>query len=106
MEKFKLIFQVQGKDNDIEGAEYEFIDVIEKIVDAEYKDINEEDLRQEIIQSLKDKADKTYHIACILTFDSKGNEVYRDEEQIHYDFWGYMEDYNLGFKIKRTPEED
>ena len=61
---------------------------------------------KQILKSLKDKKDKDYNCECILIFDSKGNEVYRDEETIHYDFWGYMEDYNLGFKIKRTPEED
>ena len=45
-------------------------------------------------------------LILIIEFDLKGNELYRDEESIHYDCWEYMEDHELGFKIKRTPEED
>ena len=106
MEKYKLIFQVQGKDDE-EWSEWEFIEVIEKKLDAESdRDLKVEELRQQILKSLKDKKDKDYNCECILIFDSKGNEVYRDEETIHYDMWGYMEDGHFDFKIKRTPEED
>ena len=100
--------------NGEEGAfEPQFIDVIEVIVDKG-KSVETED---KIIQSLKDKTDlyfkphyakhdiDTYSVHEILNFDLEGNEVYRDEETIHYDFWSYMEDSNLGFKITRTPDE-
>jgi hypothetical protein len=32
-------------------------------------------------------------------FDSKGKEIYRNEDVFHSEFWEYMEDHNLG---KRT----
>ena len=86
MEKYKLIFQVQGKDDE-EWSEWEFIEVIEKKLDAESdRDLKVEELRQQILKSLKDKKDKDYNCECILIFDSKGNEVYRDEDALHKNY--------------------
>ena len=96
-----------------EFPEPQFIDVIEVIV-AKDKSV---EIGDKIIQSLKDKTDlyfkphyaehdiDSYSVHEILNFDLKGNEIYCDEESIHYDFWSYMEDNNLGFKITRTFDE-
>ncbi len=104
MKKIKVIFKVIGCDTDIEDAEYSLDNVIEKIVDED----KVEATRQEIILSLKDKTefrkyeydkDKNYVVEDVMWFDSKGKEIYRNEDVFHSEFWEYMEDHNLG---KRT----
>ena len=75
------------------------LDSLHKIL---YEGLQNETFKSELESGIEGDINVEY----VIIHDSKGNEVYRDEETIHYDFWGYMEDYNLGFKIKRTPEED
>tara|TARA_B100000315_G_C14510787_1_gene556841 strand:+ start:604 stop:936 length:333 start_codon:yes stop_codon:yes gene_type:complete len=110
MAKIKVIFQVQGQETDIEDAEWTLDNVIEEIIDED----KIEDTRQKIIQSLKDKTefrkyqydkDKNYSVEDILWFDLKGNEVYRNEDSFHSEFWEYMENNGLGVDDRLTREE-
>ena len=93
-----------------EYLDYTLDNVIEEIIDED----KIEDTRQKIIQSLKDKTeyrkydydkDKNYAVDVIMEFDLKDNELNRDEECFHSEFWEYMEDNELGVDDRLTREE-
>ena len=94
MEKIKVIFQVQGCDSDYgDDAEYSLDAIHEEIIDKD----KIEDTRQAILQKLIDNPHKhlihdNYLVNDILWLDLKDNELYRDEDSFHYDFWEYMID--------------
>ena len=108
MEKFKVYFQIVGRDIDDEESTLD--NVIEEIVES--KDLDS--LHTKLYEGMQNGTfkpevetdvfgnDRISNVEYVLIFDSKGNEVYRDEDSFDYELWDYMEDF---FNCRLTREE-
>ena len=94
MEKIKVVFQVQGCDSDDgDDAEYSLDAIHEEIIDKDkIEDTRQAILQQSIDNPPKYKIHDNYLVNDVLWLDLKDNELYRDEDSFHYDFWEYMVD--------------